>query len=114
MSDEIMLELVGERGRCLRCCGGFVLDGFPRTVAQAEALDALLKREGVGLDAVFSYELPIDEIVERLGGRLVCPQCKAVYHADPAAAPDAPGSATPAAGSSSGARTTSRRRSSPG
>jgi adenylate kinase len=79
--DEIMLELVGERGRCLRCCGGFVLDGFPRTVAQAEALDALLKREGVSLDTVFSYELPIEEIVERLSGRLVCPKCKAVFHA---------------------------------
>ncbi|HMD61245.1 MAG TPA: nucleoside monophosphate kinase [Opitutaceae bacterium] len=80
VSDELMLELVGERGRCLRCCGGFVLDGFPRTVAQAEALDSLLEREGMGLDAVFDYELPIDEIVERLGGRRICPSCKAVYH----------------------------------
>jgi len=80
VSDEIMLELVGERGRCMRCCGGFVLDGFPRTVAQAEALDAILEREGVSLDAVFDYELPLDEVVERLGGRRVCPSCKAVYH----------------------------------
>jgi adenylate kinase len=78
--DETMLELVGERGRCLHCCGGFVLDGFPRTVAQAEGLENLLKREGVALDAVISYELPIEEIVARLGGRLVCPDCKAVYH----------------------------------
>jgi adenylate kinase len=76
-----MLELVGERGRCLRCCGGFVLDGYPRTVAQAVALEALLAQEGVGLDAVFDYELPIDEIVGRLAGRRVCPACKAVYHA---------------------------------
>jgi adenylate kinase len=80
VSDETILELVGERGRCLRCCGGFVLDGFPRTVAQAEALSELLKREGVELDAVFSYELPLDEIVSRLAGRRVCPKCKAVYH----------------------------------
>jgi len=80
VSDETMLELVGERGRCLRCCGGFVLDGFPRTVAQAEALDGLLTREGVGLDAVFDYELPTEEIVARLSGRRVCPGCKAVYH----------------------------------
>ena len=80
VSDETMLRLVGERGRCMRCCGGFVLDGFPRTVAQAEALDAILAREGVSLDAVFDYELPIEEIVERLGGRRVCPSCKAVYH----------------------------------
>jgi adenylate kinase len=78
--DETMLDLLKERGRCLRCCGGFVLDGFPRTVPQAVGLDELLKREGVTLDAVFSYELPIDEIVERLGGRWVCPECKAVYH----------------------------------
>ena len=80
VSDETILELVGERGRCLRCCGGFVLDGFPRTVAQAVALAKLLEREGVALDAVFSYELPIDEIVGRLAGRRVCPACKAVYH----------------------------------
>src|SRR5208282_5125184 len=66
--------------RCLRCSGGFVLDGFPRTVAQAEALDALLRREGLALDAVFDYELPIDEIVARLEGRRVCPGCGAVYH----------------------------------
>jgi len=80
VSDEIILNLVGERGRCLRCCGGFVLDGFPRTVAQAEALSALLEREGVALDSVFNYELPIDEVVSRLSGRRVCPECKAVYH----------------------------------
>jgi len=78
--DETMLELVGERGRCLRCCGGFVLDGFPRTVAQAEGLDELLIREGVVLDAVITYELSVNEIVRRLSGRLVCPDCKAVFH----------------------------------
>jgi adenylate kinase len=80
VTDETILEIVGERGRCLRCSGGFVLDGFPRTVAQAEALGNLLKREGVELDEVFNYDLPIDDIVARLGGRRVCPQCKAVYH----------------------------------
>lgn len=80
VSDEVMLQIVSERGRCLRCCGGFVLDGFPRTLAQAEALEALLAREGVALDAVFNYELPSEEIVERLGGRVVCRECKAVYH----------------------------------
>jgi adenylate kinase len=80
VSDETMMALVSERGRCLRCCGGFVLDGFPRTVAQAEALEKLLEREGVALDAVFNYELPSEEIVERLSGRLVCRECKAVYH----------------------------------
>ena len=80
VTDGTILDIVGERGRCLRCSGGFVLDGFPRTVAQAEALEKLLAREGVELDAVFDYEMPIDEIVERLAGRRVCPKCKAVYH----------------------------------
>jgi adenylate kinase len=80
VSDETMLELVRERGRCLRCHGGFVLDGFPRTVAQAEGLDGLLRREGAALDAVISYELPVEEVVARLAGRLVCPNCKAVFH----------------------------------
>ncbi len=78
--DQVILDLVGERGRCLRCCGGFVLDGFPRTVAQAEALEAYMAREGVALDYVFNYQLPLHEIVERLSGRRVCPGCKAVYH----------------------------------
>jgi adenylate kinase len=80
VSDATMLDLVGERRRCLRCCGGFVLDGFPRTVEQAEGLNGLLELQGVSLDAVFSYELPIEVIVERLGGRLVCSACKATFH----------------------------------
>ncbi len=78
--DEIMLELLGKRGRCLRCAGGFVLDGFPRTVAQAEALGGLLEREGVGLDAVFNFELTAEEIAARLSGRQICLTCRAVYH----------------------------------
>jgi adenylate kinase len=78
--DDIMLELVSLRRHCLRCSGGFVLDGFPRTVAQAEALDALLGREGLALDAVFDYELPVEEIVARLAGRRICAGCGAVYH----------------------------------
>ena len=78
--DEIVLDMVGERVRCLRCCGGFLLDGFPRTVAQAEALERLLQREKVALTAVLDFELPIDEIVARLGGRRTCSGCKAVFH----------------------------------
>jgi adenylate kinase len=78
--DTTVLDLVAERVRCLHCAGGFVLDGFPRTVAQAQALEVLLDKEGLGLDAVFDYQLPIDEIVARLGGRRVCPACKEVYH----------------------------------
>jgi adenylate kinase len=78
--DDAVVALVRERARCLRCRGGFLLDGFPRTVAQAEALDALLAEQGLALDAVLSYELPLEEVVARLGGRRTCPACKAVYH----------------------------------
>jgi len=80
VSDEVVVSIVRERAGCLRCQGGFLLDGFPRTVAQAEALDEMLAEQGVELDAVLSYELPLEEIVARLGGRRTCPGCKAVYH----------------------------------
>jgi len=78
--DERMLNLIRERTRCLQCGGGFLLDGFPRTVPQAEALDELLKREEIELDAVLNYALPIETIVSRLGGRRTCSACKSVYH----------------------------------
>jgi adenylate kinase len=80
VTDETVLTMVKERSACLRCGGGFLLDGFPRTVAQAEALTALLAKENVKLDAVLSYELPLDTIVARLSGRRTCEKCKAVYH----------------------------------
>jgi adenylate kinase len=80
--DDVVVALVRERAHCLRCRGGFLLDGFPRTVGQAQALDALLDEQGVTLDAVLSYELPTEEIVTRLSGRRTCPGCKAVYHLD--------------------------------
>jgi adenylate kinase len=78
--DDVVVALVRERAGCLRCHGGFLLDGFPRTRSQAEALDLLLTEQGVTLDAVLSYELPLEEVVARLGGRRTCPGCKAVYH----------------------------------
>jgi adenylate kinase len=78
--DSTVLAMVRERKSCLRCAGGFLLDGFPRTVAQAEALNTLLQEERVKLDAVLNYELPIDEIVARLSGRRTCGKCKAVFH----------------------------------
>lgn len=82
--DETVLEVLAERRGCLRCGAGlgFLLDGFPRTVAQAEALEVLLSADGATLDAVVSYELPIETIVTRLAGRRVCPGCKAIYHLD--------------------------------
>ncbi len=77
--DEIVVDMVGERVCCLRCCGGFLLDGFPRTVAQAEALERLLQSVKLNMTAVLNYELPLDEIVARIGGRRTCPGCKAVF-----------------------------------
>lgn len=78
--DETVLGLLAERVRCLRCSGGFLLDGFPRTVAQAEALEKMLQQEGIALDAVIDYELPLEKIIARLSGRRTCATCKAVYH----------------------------------
>jgi len=78
--DETVLALVRERIRCLRCSGGFLLDGFPRTVAQAEDLEQLLKMEDLPLTAVINYKLPMDEIVARLAGRRVCFSCQSVFH----------------------------------
>lgn len=78
--DEVVLALVRERVACLACRGGFILDGFPRTVAQATALDALLGYEGVKIEAVINYELPEADIIARVAGRSTCPVCKSVYH----------------------------------
>ncbi|MCG3150472.1 MAG: adenylate kinase [Verrucomicrobiae bacterium] len=78
--DTIVLAMVRERSRCLKCRGGFLLDGFPRTVGQAEALERTLKELGVKLDAVVSYELPMEEIVARIAGRRTCAKCRAIYH----------------------------------
>jgi len=78
--DQDILALVGERGHCLRCSGGFLLDGFPQTVAQASGLDALLAKDQLRLDAVISLELPTEQLVARLGERLECPRCRAVFH----------------------------------
>ncbi|HEV2208524.1 MAG TPA: nucleoside monophosphate kinase [Verrucomicrobiae bacterium] len=80
--DQTVLELVAERVQCLRCEGGFLLDGFPRTVGQAEALEKLLQEHKVELDAVISYDLPLEEIVSRLSGRRTCGNCKAVFHTE--------------------------------
>lgn len=78
--DSTVWEMVRERAACLRCCGGFILDGFPRTLGQAEALQGLMDDEGLSLTAVVNYELPPKEIVARLGGRRTCEGCKTVYH----------------------------------
>jgi adenylate kinase len=78
--DGTVLAMVKERVACLRCHGGFLLDGFPRTQAQAQALDELLSAEKIPLDAVLSLDMPIEQVVARLSGRRTCSDCKAVYH----------------------------------
>lgn len=80
VADETVWEIVRERITCLRCPGGFVLDGFPRTLAQAESLSLLLEEECIPLDAVVSYALPVAEMVSRLSGRRTCEKCRAIFH----------------------------------
>ncbi|HKY63045.1 MAG TPA: adenylate kinase [bacterium] len=78
--DEVVISLIRERLKDPDTRGGFILDGFPRTVAQAEALGQLLGELGRKLDVVLNLEVPEQELVERLTGRRTCPQCGAGYH----------------------------------
>lgn len=78
--DAVVIGIVEERLGAPDCRRGFILDGFPRTVAQARALDAMLERRGIGLDRVLVVEVPRPELIERLAGRLVCRECGAMYH----------------------------------
>jgi adenylate kinase len=78
--DEVVIGLVDERLSRPDAGAGYVLDGFPRTVAQAEALDALLRRRGQELDRVVFFDVSRDELVRRLTGRRVCRRCGTAYH----------------------------------
>jgi adenylate kinase len=78
--DTTVWEMVRERSYCILNCGGFILDGFPRTLNQAESLNTLMAREKLSLTAVVNYELSTAEIVRRLSGRRTCEQCKSVFH----------------------------------
>ncbi len=78
--DQVVIGLVGERLHRPDAKDGCVLDGFPRTVAQAEALDALLQRRGEALQRVIFFEVSRSELLRRLTGRRVCRQCGTVYH----------------------------------
>jgi len=80
VSDETVIAMVRERGNCLASGYGFLLDGFPRTVEQAGALEGMLEDLGLKLDGVLNYALDTDEVVRRLSGRRTCKQCKATAH----------------------------------
>jgi adenylate kinase len=70
--DEVTIAMAKDRMGQPDAGGGFLLDGFPRNVSQAEALDALLQEEGIKLDAVLDLEVPEDEVVKRIAGRRIC------------------------------------------
>lgn len=78
--DEVVIDLVAERLGADDCRKGFVLDGFPRTIAQAEGLERVLRELGSDLDCVLSLRVPNGVIVQRLTGRRTCKGCGALYH----------------------------------
>jgi adenylate kinase len=78
--DEVILGLIRERLAQADASGGFILDGFPRTIPQAEGLERLLEERSEKIDHVIRIELDRDELVRRLTSRRVCPSCKAVYN----------------------------------
>ncbi|MBS3682256.1 adenylate kinase [Ornithinibacillus massiliensis] len=78
--DEVTIGIVKERLSKADCEKGFLLDGFPRTIAQAEALQALLSEMNQAIDHVLHVEVPEDKLVERLSGRRICPTCGRAYH----------------------------------
>ena len=73
--DEIVIGIIEERLNEEDCLSGFVLDGFPRTLAQARALDSLLRQKSIKLNRVIEIRVPDDALVERVAGRFACSSC---------------------------------------
>jgi adenylate kinase len=80
--DGVVIEIIQKRLRQADCAAGYILDGFPRTLRQAEALSGVLKMLRAPLDRVISVEVPEDELVSRLAGRRVCQACGSMFHVD--------------------------------
>jgi adenylate kinase len=80
VSDELLFDLVKDRLSKNDCTNGFILDGFPRNVNQAEDLDKILKELELSLTAVIFLDVSEDEVVKRISNRRVCPKCSRVYN----------------------------------
>ena len=78
--DELVVDLVVDRVNQEDCANGYVLDGFPRTIPQAEALDQALESLGQKMDYAINVEVPDENIVKRMSGRRACVDCGATYH----------------------------------
>ena len=78
--DELVVDLVADRLTWEDCANGYVLDGFPRTIPQAESLDAVLAKKGEKMEYAIDVDVPDENIVNRMGGRRACVGCGATYH----------------------------------
>ena len=80
VSDDLIIDMISERIDQPDCANGFILDGFPRTVPQAEALDTLLQSKGIALDKVIEVSVPDSKLIARITGRFICSKCGEGYH----------------------------------
>ncbi|MCC6141354.1 MAG: adenylate kinase [Nitrospira sp.] len=80
--DSVVIGLVRDKLSEPGCAGGFVLDGFPRTVPQAEELGKVLSQKSIRLDRVINFQVSREDVVKRLSGRRSCPKCQATFHVD--------------------------------